>query len=104
MQQSPAKQLSCPINWIKKYWCETGFLHIEDLVYWKLINKNELTEVLKLKKEFITGVEASSLLGMHHSHITNLQNQGVIKPYYFGKDDKKIRLFNKKDVLKLVLQ
>ena len=99
-----AKQLSCPINWIKKYWCETGFLHIEDLVYWKLINKNELTEVLKLKKEFITGVEASSLLGMHHSHITNLQNQGVIKPYYFGKDDKKIRLFNKKDVLKLVLQ
>lgn len=99
-----SKQLSCPINWMKKYWCETGFLNIEDLVYWKLINKNELTEVLKLKEEFITGAEASHLLGMRHSHITNLQNQGIIKPYYFGKDDKKVRLFNKKEVLKLVLQ
>ncbi|MCA4791195.1 TniQ family protein [Acinetobacter towneri] len=88
-----AKQLNCPINWIKKYWCDTGFLHIENLVYWKLINKNELTEVLKLKDEFITGAEASTLLGMPHSHITNLQSQGLIKPYYFGKNEKKIRLF-----------
>ena len=59
---------------------------------------------MKLKEEFITGAEASHLLGMRHSHITNLQNQGIIKPYYFGKDDKKVRLFNKKEVLKLVLQ
>lgn len=97
-----AKQLSCPINWMKKYWCETGFLHIEDLIYWKLIKKNELTEVLKFKGEFITGAEASTLLGMPHSHITNLQNQGLIRPYYFGNDDKKLRLFKKTDVLKLV--
>ena len=96
-----AKQLNCPINWIKKYWCDTGFLHIENLVYWKLINKNELTEVLKLKDEFITGAEASTLLGMPHSHITNLQSQGLIKPYYFGKNEKKIRLFNIKDILSL---
>lgn len=96
-----AKQLNCPINWIKKYWCDTGFLHIENLVYWKLINKNELTEVLKLKEEFITGAEASTLLGMPHSHITNLQSQGLIKPYYFGKNEKKIRLFNIKDILSL---
>lgn len=99
-----AKQLNCPINWMKKYWCDTGFLNVEDLVYWKLIDKNELAEVLKLKEEYITGAEASYLLGMRHSHITNLQKQGIIKPYYFGKTDKKIRLFNKKEVLKLVLQ
>lgn len=89
---------------MKKYWCETGFLNIEDLIYWKLINKNELTEVLKLKEEYVTGAEASTLLGMRHSNITNLQNLGIIKPYYLGKEDKKIRLFNKKEVLKLVLQ
>jgi len=29
------------------------FLSIEDLVYWKVIKKNELTEVLKLNPEFI---------------------------------------------------
>lgn len=95
-----AKLLNCPINWMKKYWVDTGFLNIEDLVYWKLINKNELTEVLSLKEEFITGAEASSLLGMRHSHVTNLQKQGLIKPHYFGKTDKKVRLFKKAEVLK----
>lgn len=96
-----AKQLNCPINWMKKYWCETGFLNIEDLMYWKLINKSELTEVLKLKEEFITGAEASLMLSMRHSHITNLQNQGLIEPYYYGKTKSKIRLFKKVDILKL---
>lgn len=99
-----AKQLSCPINWMKKYWCETGFLQIEDLVYWKLIRKNDLAEVLKLKEDFVTGAEASSLLEMRHSHITNLQSQGLIKPYYFSKTDKKVRLFKKTEVLNFVTQ
>lgn len=96
-----AKQLNCPVNWMKKYWCDTGFLNIKDLIYWKLIKKNELAEVLKLKEDFITGAEASALLGMCHSHITNLQSQRLIKPYYFGKTEKKIRLFNIKDILSL---
>lgn len=99
-----AKLLNCPINWMKKYWCETGFLHIEDLVYWKLIRKNELAEVLKLKEDFVTGAEASALLGLPHSHITNLQNQGLIKPYYLGDTEKKVRLFKKIEVLKFVIQ
>lgn len=96
-----SKQLNCPINWMKRYWCDTGFLNIEDLIYWKLIRKNELAEVLKLKKDFITGAEASALLGMRHSHITNLTNQGLIRPYYFGNDNRKVRLFRKIEVLKL---
>lgn len=96
-----SKQLNCPINWMKKYWCDTGFLNIEDLIYWKLIKQNELAEVLKLKEDFITGAEASALLGMRHSHITNLQSQRIIKPHYFGKAEKKIRLFNIKDILSL---
>ena len=96
-----AKQLNCPVNWMKKYWCDTGFLNIEDLIYWKLIKKNELAEILKLKEDFITGAEASARLGMRHSHITNLQSQRIIKPYYFGKAEKKIRLFNIKDILSL---
>lgn len=96
-----AQQLNCPVNWMKKYWCDTGFLNIEDLIYWKLIKKNELAEVLKLKERFITGAEASALLGMRHSHITNLQSQGLIPPYYLGKTDKKVRLFKKEDILKI---
>lgn len=96
-----AKQLNCPMNWMKKYWCNTGFLSIEDLVYWKLIPREELSEVIKLKEVYMTGTEASALLGMRHSHITNLQKQGLIKTYYMGKTDKKIRLFKRSDVLGL---
>lgn len=94
-----AKQLNCPINWIKKYWCDTGFLSIEDLVYWKLIPREELSEVLKLKEVYMTGTEASKLLGMRHSHITNLHKQGLIRPYYLGKTETKIRLFKRDDVI-----
>lgn len=96
-------QLNCPINWMQKYWCETGFLNIENLVYWKLVSKKELTAVLELKQEYVTGAEASAILNMCHSHITNLQTQGFIKPYYFGKTDKRVRLFKKTDVLKLII-
>ncbi|MEQ1370276.1 TniQ family protein [Acinetobacter schindleri] len=96
-----AKQLNCPANWMKKYWCNTGFLSIEDLVYWKLIPREELSEVLKLKEIYMTGTEASRLLGMRHSHITNLQKQGLIHPYYLGKTDSKIRLFKRDDVIRI---
>lgn len=96
-----AKQLNCPTNWMKKYWCNTGFLSIEDLVYWKLIPREELSEVLKLKEIYMRGTEASKLLGMRHSHITNLQKQGLIHPYYLGKTDTKIRLFKKDDVIRI---
>lgn len=96
-----AKQLNCPVNWMKKYWCDTGFLNIEDLIYWKLIPREELSELLKLKEVYMTGTEASKLLGMRHSHITNLQKQGLIRPYYLGKTDTKIRLFKRDDVLRI---
>ena len=47
-----ARLLNCPLNWMKKYWFDTEHLNIVDLVYWKLIKKNELAEVLKLKEDF----------------------------------------------------
>ncbi|MEG1314079.1 MAG: hypothetical protein RSD40_07165, partial [Bacilli bacterium] len=83
------------------YWCKTGFLDIKDLNYWKLVKKSQLDEIIKLKEEYLTGAEASSMLGMRHSHITNLQTQGLIEAHYFGKTDIKIRLFKKDDINKL---
>lgn len=100
--QNASEKLSCRMNWFNQYWCKTGFLEIKDLVYWKLVKKSQLYEIIKLKEEYLTGAEASSLLGMRHSHITNLQTQSLIIPYYFGKTDKKIRLFKRSDVLGLM--
>jgi hypothetical protein len=100
--ENASTMLNCTLNWLIQYWCKTGFLEIEELVYWRLIKKSELDQVIKLKEEYLTGTEASALLGMRHSHITNLQKQGLIKPYYMGKTDHKIRLFKRKDVLGLM--
>lgn len=100
--QDASEKLNCRINWFNQYWCKTGFLDIKDLTYWKLVKKSQLDEIIKLKEEYLTGAEASSMFGMRHSHITNLQTQELIIPYYFGKTETKIRLFKKSDVLKLV--
>lgn len=97
-----AEKIKCPLNWMKKYWCLTGYLTVEDYFYWKLIKKNEVNEVLKLKEEYVTGAEASKILDMKHNHVTNLHKQGLIRAYYIGKTETKIRLFKKEDILKLL--
>jgi hypothetical protein len=99
--QDASEKLNCRMNWFNQYWCKTGFIDIKDLNYWKLVKKSQLDEIIKLKEAYLTGAEASTLLGMRHSHITNLQAQGLIKPYYFGKTDKKIRMFKKIDIYQI---
>lgn len=100
--QVASEKLNCRMNWFNQYWCKTGFLEIKDLTYWKLVKKSQLDEIIKFKEEYLTGAEASLYLGMRHSHITNLQTQGLIEGYYFGKTDKKVRLFKRSDILKLI--
>ncbi|RUT40294.1 TniQ family protein [Acinetobacter baumannii] len=101
LAKDAARQLNCAPNWLDKYWCKSGFLTIENLVYWKLVRKEHVYSILQIKETYITGAEANKLLGMHHSYITNLQAQGFINAYYMGKNDKKIRLFKREDVKKL---
>ena len=72
-------------------------------MYWKLVRQEEVDEVLKLKETYMTGAEASKLLGMPHSHITNLQTQGLIQPIYLGTGTP-IRLFKRSDVLRIKAQ
>lgn len=71
-----------------------------DHIYWKLVKTSELNALIELSKTFMTGAEASTFLGMHHSHINNLQKQGTIKPDYLGSPEQ-IRLFRRDDVSKL---
>lgn len=95
-----ARLLNCSLNWLGKYWCKSGFLTIENLVYWKLVQQKDVDEVLKLKETYMTGAEASKLLDMPHSHITNLQTQGLIQPIYLGTGTP-IRLFKRSDVQRI---
>jgi len=78
------------VNWLGKYWCKSGFLTIENLVYWKLVQQKDVDEVLKLKETYMTGAEASKLL----------HTQGLIQPIYLGTGTP-IRLFKRSDVQRI---
>ncbi|MDC5519548.1 TniQ family protein [Acinetobacter baumannii] len=84
-------------NWFFKYWVITGFIEVIDLCLWRLVSKQQVEEVLKIKENYFTGVEASKFLGMQNSHVTNLASQEIITPIYLGKGPK-IRLFKKEDI------
>ncbi|AXX46088.1 hypothetical protein Aba10324_14715 [Acinetobacter baumannii] len=79
-------------NWFFKYWVLTSFIEVIDLCLWRLVPKQQVEEVLKIKEKYFTGVEASKFLGMQNSHVTNLASQEIITPIYLGKGPK-IRLF-----------
>ncbi len=98
--EQAARLLNCSVNWLGEYWCKSGFLTVENLVYWKLVQQKDVEEVLKLKESYMTGAEASKLLGMPHSHITNLHTQGLIQPIYLGTGTP-IRLFKRSDVQRI---
>ncbi|MGA8883422.1 MAG: hypothetical protein WB445_07405 [Acinetobacter sp.] len=103
LAKDAAQQLNCAPTWLNEYWCKSGFLTIENLVYWKLVRQEEVDEVLKLKETYMTGAETSKLLGMPHSHITNLQTQGLIQSIYLGTGTP-ISLFKRSDVLRIKAQ
>ncbi len=87
-------------NWFFKYWVITGFIEVIDLCLWRLVSKQQVEEVLKIKENYFTGVEASKFLGMQNSHVTNLASQEIITPVYLGRGPK-IRLFKKEDIFAL---
>lgn len=93
--------LKCSPNWFNAYWVKTEIISVEDLVYWKLILASEVEKAVKIKSEFLTGTEASHLMGMHKSHISNLSTQGLIQPISFGKRYQ-IKLYKKSEVIKLI--
>lgn len=93
--------LHCPKNWFDEYWVKTGILEVENLLYWKVVPYDQVVKALAIKKEYLTATEASRLMGMHKSHISNLQTQGLIKPLLFGEQHQ-IKLYKKTHVLKLI--
>ena len=93
--------LKCSPNWFNEYWVKTDIISVEDLVYWKLILASEVKRAVKIKNEYLTGTEASRLMGMHKSHISNLSTQGLIYPISFGKRYQ-IKLYKKSQVIKLI--
>lgn len=94
------KITNSPANWFYRYWVQTGLIDIVDLYLYKLVKKEQVDAILKIKSEFFTGKEASDFLGMPHSHITNLVAQNLIAPTEFGSKDT-VKLFRKTDVYQL---
>lgn len=101
--QDAARQLNCAQNWLHINWIKTGYLKLYDYEYWQFVSVSDVERVKALQKEYLTASEASSLLGMHRTHIINLKSQGKINSISFS-DSNSLNLYKRTDVLALIKQ
>ncbi len=98
--QDAAKQLNCAQNWLHINWIKTGYLKLYDYEYWQFVKKSDVDKVKTIQTEYMTASEASSLLGMHRTHVVNLQKQGLISPIEL-KISQKVNFYRREDVMHL---
>lgn len=95
------RELNCSLQQFLKNWVQTGFIEIKSLLYWHYVPIGQLENALKIHSEYFTASEANEYLGMHRTHITNLVKQGLIEQHVFGNKSSYVRMFKKKDVIRL---
>lgn len=95
------KALDCNLQQFLKNWVQTGFIEIKSLLYWHYVPIRQLENAIKIHSEYFTASEANEYLGMHRTHITNLVKQGLIEQHVFGNKSFHVRMFKKKDVIRL---
>jgi hypothetical protein len=98
--QEAAERLGNDFDDFRIHFIETGIVKILDLKLWKLIHIKEFLIVKTIIQHSITAREAGKILGMHRSHLPNLERTGLINAYC-GGTKRKVKFYNKEDVLNL---
>lgn len=80
-------------------WVSAGMVEYHNLLYWQLVNKQDIYKVVDIYKEYAHGHGASCLLGMPRHHVANLYKRGLIQRHAFGKNGR-IQLYKISDVLR----
>jgi hypothetical protein len=97
-----AARLGCSVRQVDTIWAASELLRVLDLKCWRLVRRSNLEELEALLELHVTAAQAGTLLGMHRSHLPNLERRGVIASQVFGRR-RKIRLYLKSEVEALVL-
>jgi hypothetical protein len=101
--EAAAEQLGVGVPWFRSNWVITGIIKVIDLGIWRFVTRDEVEMVKQLRGKYFTATEAGNALGMHRTHMLNLEKQGLVEPLRFGKN-KQLRLYERDTVRNLVRQ
>lgn len=80
-------------NWIKR-----GVLEAMDLVHWRYIKSADLEKLQREIAGRVTASMAGKMLGVHRSHLPNLERRGEVKSIRLGDVNGGIRLYELGDL------
>lgn len=98
-----AELLGVGVPWFRSNWVITGIIKVIDLGIWRFVTRDDVETVRQLRSRYFTATEAGRVLGMHRTHMLNLEKQELVQPLRFGKN-KQLRLFERDAVRELVRQ
>lgn len=98
-----AEVLGVGAPWFRSNWVITGIIKVIDLGIWRFVTRDDVETVRQLRGRYFTATEAGRALGMHRTHMLNLEKQGLVQPLRFGKN-KQLRLYERDAVRELVRQ
>ncbi|WP_375591654.1 TniQ family protein [Chitiniphilus eburneus] len=98
-----AELLGVGVPWFRSNWVITGIIKLIDLGIWRFVTREDVETVRQLRGRYFTATEAGRALGMHRTHMLNLEKQGLVQPLRFGQN-KQLRLYERDAVRELVRQ
>lgn len=98
-----AELLGVGVPWFRSNWVITGIIKVIDLGIWRFVTRDDVETVRQLRGRYFTATEAGRALGMHRTHMLNLEKQGLVQPHRFGQN-KQLRLYERDAVRELVRQ
>jgi hypothetical protein len=84
-------------------WVTTGIIKVINLGIWRFVTRDDIEMISRMRGRYVTATEAGRMLGMHRTHMLNLEKQGLVQPLRFGKN-KQLRLYERDVIRSLVRQ
>ncbi|MGQ5525341.1 TniQ family protein [Chitinimonas sp. PSY-7] len=98
-----AELLGVGVPRFRSNWVITEIIKVIDLGIWRFVTRDDVETVRQFRGRYFTATEAGRALGMHRTHMLNLEKQGLVQPLRFGKY-KQLRLYERDAIRELVRQ
>ncbi|MFC3625185.1 hypothetical protein ACFOKJ_03370 [Vogesella amnigena] len=95
--EAAASQLGETTRTFFSTWVMVDAIKVTNLSVWKFVPKESVDKILELKANYMTGKEAGIYLGIHSTHMRNLQRRGIVEPIVL-KGRRTMHLYLRSDV------
>lgn len=90
-------EMGCGLPWFRTNWIMSGLVTVMDFGLWQLVRREEIERIQRLRRQYATSTEAGRMLGMHRSHLPNLEKRGLVISLRMGKNGR-LRLYERASV------